>query len=506
MVTLYSTLRNLPAALLTLAAVSEAQGGGQWGPMVKFPVVPVAVALLPESGNMLVWSSGWPNRWTTAGNGKTYTSIYDAKTGKTSDALIQNTQHDMFCPGTSMDAEGRIIVTGGSSASKTSVLDFRKGESSPWTPLSNMKISRGYQSSCTTSEGKVFVLGGSFSGAGKRDGEIYDPSANTWTKLPGCPVKPIVMQRGLFPDSHAWLWSWKNGSVLQAGPAKQMNWFDTKATGANKPAGLRAADEDSMCGVSVMYDAVAGKIFTYGGGRAYTGVTATSNAHILTLGEPGQTVQVQKLQNGQYNRGFANAVVLPDGKIWIVGGMRNMQLFSDNTPQLTPELFDPATGRFAPTAPHTVPRNYHSTALLMPDATVWSGGGGLCGANCKENHFDGQFWSPPYLFEADGKTPANRPVIESLSETTVKAGAPIVVTMQDAGQYTFSMIRVSATTHTVNTDQRRIPLDGQDDGDGRDFTVNVPEDYGVVIPGYYMLFAMNEAGVPCVAKFFKVAL
>ena len=74
------------------------------------------------------------------------------------------------------------------------------------------------------------------------------------------------------------------------------------------------------------------------------------------------------------------------------------------------------------------------------------------------------------------------------------------------GKYTFSMIRVSATTHTVNTDQRRIPLDGQDGGDGKSFSVNMPSDYGVVIPGYYMMFAMNEAGTPCVAKFFKVSL
>ncbi|KAJ3953823.1 hypothetical protein N0V92_009691 [Colletotrichum tropicale] len=506
MVTLYSPFSSLPVALLALAALCEAQGLGQWSPLIKFPVVPVSVALLPESGNLLVWSSGWPNRWTTAGNGKTYTSLYNVQTGNVSDAVIQNTQHDMFCPGTSLDAEGRIIVTGGSSAAKTSVLDFKNGESSSWTALSNMQISRGYQSSCTTSEGKIFVIGGSFSGAGTRNGEIYDTATNKWTKLAGCPVKPLVMQLGMFPDSHAWLWSWKNGSVLQAGPAKQMNWYDTKGTGANTPAGLRGADQDSMCGVSVMYDAVAGKIFTYGGGKGYTGYQSTSNAHILTLGEPGQQVQVQKLQNGQYNRGFANAVVMPDGKIWVVGGMKQMALFSDATPQLTPELFDPATGKFTPTAAHTVPRNYHSTALLMADGTIWSGGGGLCGAGCAANKFDGQFWSPPYLFEADGKTPAKRPVIESLSDETVKAGAALTINMQDEGKYTFSMIRVSATTHTVNTDQRRIPLDGQDGGDGKSFSVNMPSDYGVVIPGYYMMFAMNEAGTPCVAKFFKVSL
>ncbi|GJC87408.1 galactose oxidase [Colletotrichum liriopes] len=94
MVTVCSVLRCLPAALLAFAAASEAQNVGQWGPMVKFPVVPVAVALLPETGNMLVWSSGWPNRWTTAGNGKTYTSIYDVKTGKVSN--IHDHLHPAF--------------------------------------------------------------------------------------------------------------------------------------------------------------------------------------------------------------------------------------------------------------------------------------------------------------------------------------------------------------------------------------------------------------------------
>jgi len=32
---------------------------GQWGPLIQFPVVLVAVALLPGSGNLLAWSAGW---------------------------------------------------------------------------------------------------------------------------------------------------------------------------------------------------------------------------------------------------------------------------------------------------------------------------------------------------------------------------------------------------------------------------------------------------------------
>ncbi|KAI6447729.1 hypothetical protein MCOR22_003236 [Pyricularia oryzae] len=492
---------------------SSYPSAGQWGPIVKFPVVPVSVALIPESGDLIVWSSGWPDRFTNGGNGKTYTSIYNVQTGNVSEAIIQNTSHDMFCPGTSMDEFGRIVVTGGSGAAKTSVFDFKNGQRSPWMPASDLTNPRGYQSSVTTSEGKIFTIGGTFSGNGKRDGEVYDVNANKWTKLPGCPATIMRVAGGLYPDSHTWLWGWKDGFVLQAGPSKKMNWFDTKGTGGNKPAGTRGADQDSMCGVTAMYDAAAGKVFTYGGGLRYTGESGSNAAHVLTLPDtPGDLVAVERVSDGQFGRGYHNAVVLPDGKVFVVGGMSRMALFSDGSPQLFPEIWDPATGGFTTMRPHTIPRNYHSTAMLMADGTVFSGGGGLCGAGCSANHFDGQFFSPPYLFQADGRTPAQRPVIRSLGPASgangaveVRAGDQVTVTMQDAGAYSFSMIRTGSTTHTVNTDSRRIPLAGQDVGGGS-YVVTVPSDYGIATPGYYMLFALSEAGVPAVAKFFRVGL
>lgn len=33
---------------------------GHWSPLIKFPLVPVAVTLLPETGHVLAWSAGWP--------------------------------------------------------------------------------------------------------------------------------------------------------------------------------------------------------------------------------------------------------------------------------------------------------------------------------------------------------------------------------------------------------------------------------------------------------------
>ena len=58
-------------------------------------------------------------------------------------------------------------------------------------------------------------------------------------------------------------------------------------------------------------------------------------------------------------------------------------LFNDANPVLVAELWSPVTLTFSPMAPIAVPRNYHSVAVLLPDGTVFSGGGGLCGNGCR---------------------------------------------------------------------------------------------------------------------------
>ena len=103
----------------------------------------------------------------------------------------------------------------------------------------------------------------------------------------------------------------------------------------------------------------------------------------------------------------------------------------------------------------------------MPDATVFNGGGGLCGSTCGSNHLDGEFFSPPYLFERDGKA-AQRPTISSITRYTISSKTPrvsdtVTVRVTDIANtckvaQTFSLIRIGTTTHTVDTDQRRVPL------------------------------------------------
>ena len=283
--------------------------------------------------------------------------------------------------------------------------------------------------------------------------------------------------------------------MFQAGPSKAMNWYGTSGNGSQTAAGLRASDTDSMNGNAVMYDAINGKILTVGGATSYQDASATGNAHIITIGTPGSTPTVTTIGSMNYARSFANGVVLPNGEVFIVGGQSYAIPFTDDQAVLYPELFNPATNTFTVMAPMTNVRTYHSVALLMPDATVFSGGGGLCG-DCNVNHFDAQIFSPPYLFTATG-TLATRPVITSTSPTSVAPGSTITVTTNSAVT-SFSLIRYGSATHTVDTDQRRIALTPT--ASGLTYKMTVPSDSGIALGGYWMLFAINSAGVPSVAS------
>ena len=472
---------------------------GRWSSVIDFPLVPVAAALIPRTGQVLTWSAQAPDAYGQPG-GKTFTATYDPSTGQVSQAVISNTNHDMFCPGISLATYGAIIVSGGENAAQTSI--YGNGA---WSAAAQLQTPRGYNSQVTLSNGGIFTIGGSWSGGeGGKDAEIYDPAQNTWSKLPGCPVAPMLTndKQGIYrQDNHGWLFARSNASIFQAGPSSKMNWYTTGGggSGGQSSAGNRASDPDSMNGNAVMYDAVAGKILAVGGAPSYDGSVATSNAHIITVGSsPGSQPTVQRIANMAYARAFHNGVILPTGQVVIIGGLSFARVFNDDTSILYPELFDPTTQSFTKLAPMTVPRNYHSVALLLPDGTVFSGGGGLCGQGCAVNHFDAQILQPPYLLDSAGN-PAARPSISGTSPAVdIPVGSKFTVTTSGTVA-SFSILRFSSVTHSVNTDQRRVPLKvvGQS---GNTYTLQTPGDSGVVVPGSWMLFAIDAMGVPSVGR------
>lgn len=500
------------AAEITLDAPTAPAVHGAWDTRtIGFPLVPTAVAVLPDDA-LLAWSSG--SRTAIATTSPTHTTRLRLRSGVVEPEKRAEVDHEMFCPGTTALPDGRLLITGGDAVAGTSSYDPATGR---WTREAEMAVSRGYPGMTPLSTGEAFVLGGSWDShggvhGGDRPAEVYSPAQGRWRTLPGIPGSTIHTADEGGPyraDNHGWFHAVRDGRVFHAGPANTMHWIDTSGDGTATAAGTRGA-QDAMHGNAASYD--IGRIFTAGGAPHYRPALdalddprylASNQAHRIDL-TAGDQPKVTDGGTMRFRRAYANSVVLPDGKVLVIGGQRVPLEFTDTAAVLTPELWDPADNSFTPQATMAVPRNYHSVATLLPDGRVFSGGGGLCGEEaCETNHPDGQVFSPPYLFDRNGRE-APRPTIHEAPATAV-AGGRLTVRADD--DTTFALVRYGPVTHTVNNDQRRVPLRAvpTDLGDNTTrYALDIPP-AGDVLPGNHMLFALKN-GVPSVAKIINVQL
>ena len=222
--------------------------------------------------------------------GWTYTATWDTRTGKIEEQIVSKSNHDIFCPGTSYDESGKVIITGGSTPNALSVYD--PVDNSYYTPIDSLtklptklQVERGYQGQTFLPTGKTFMIGGAWSGnvgdnkKADRDGELYDPATNSSKILREIRANYIKMNTSVeeWQQHHAWLFAWKKNSIFHAGPSKKMNWFFTEPTadkvvsadGLVKDGGFREYHGDAVCGITSMYDAENGVILIAGGAPNY---------------------------------------------------------------------------------------------------------------------------------------------------------------------------------------------------------------------------------------------
>lgn len=474
--------------------------GGKWDNPIGFPLVPTSAVLL--ANNKLLTFSAYADNTFNRTNALTRVAIMDLNTGQVAHPSTVDTDHQMFCTGLAILADGRVLIDGGSSDRATTIYN---PATNTWSKGPLLNLARGYQGDTLLSNGKVLTLGGSWSGGttSSKDGELFTPTAasGSWARLSGVSASKILTNDtgGLFrSDNHAWLFGADNGWAFHAGPSKQMHWINTSGSGSMTDVGNRADSDHAMNGNAVMYD--INKILTVGGASSYENAPASARAYTIDISRgPGQPVSSARVGNLTYPRSFSNSVALPDGKVLVLGGQQYPVAFTDTAPVVSPELWDPATGQFTVMSPEALPRTYHSVAILLTDGRVFSGGGGLCGS-CTVNHFNGQIFTPPYLLNADGSL-RTRPNIVS-APATAKHGTSISVTTDGPTTTSFSLVRMSAVTHSVNNDQRRIPL--TTNSTNNQHTLTIPSSTGIVLPGNYLLFAMDANGTPSVAKVINI--
>jgi YVTN family beta-propeller protein len=460
---------------------------GEWGAVIPWtPHIPVSAATLPD-GRILTFAS---NQRTTFPSGPefTYAATWNPATGQFLE--FNHPSHDMFCGALVMLPDGRVLVNGGRNTTvRSSIFDWRVNT---WTRTPDMNDPRWYNTSVALPNGRVWTVSGS---GGSGTAERWD-AAIGWSRLTGINWNTVTSEPGYITIWHPFLSLAPDGRLIHFGPTDTMHWVSPDGSGAMSNTGTTVPGSHyPKEGCWVMYD--EGRILVAGGGANTTAnssdtTTGTSSTMAYTVDVRGGTPVITPRNPMTFARQFANCVVLPNGEVMVMGGNTSGLKFNDTGSILTPEIWNPGTGQWRSMANADVPRNYHSLALLLPDGRVMSGGGGLGGGD----HRDAQLFTPPNLFKADG-TLAVRPTINT-TPSAIGVATRFIVT-GTPGIQKFSFIKMSAITHSVNTDLRYLSLPFTEVSPGT-YELTAHNSLNVMTPGYWMLFGLNAAGAHSVAK------
>jgi len=403
-------------------------------------------------------------------------------------------QVNLFCSGHTFLPDGRLLVVGGH------LDDFRGSHkvriydpvTKTWAVGPPMGApgegGRWYPTAVTLPDGGVLVV----SGADQKKNQntkLQIFKDGMWTSIAefiGIPLYPMLH---VAPD----------GRVFLSGPSKERKTqlLDT-STGQWQVIGDTFNGKDRDYGSSVMYD--VGKVVVIGGG-----IPPQKTAEMIDLNQPAPVWQ--DAGEMSIGRRHHNATILPDGTVLVNGGTSGMggpnQGFNDvTTPVKTAELWDPSTKKFTLMAAESVPRLYHSTAVLLLDARVLSAGGGeyrpdnVAENDPKDSRREVQIFSPPYLFRGP------RPDITSAPDSVTYGQVFEMGTShpEEVGQVNW--VRLSSVTHAFNQGQRINFLAFTSDG-GK-LKVTAPPNSKVCPPGHYMLFVLNKDKVPSIARMITV--
>lgn len=452
--------------VLAVAVRSNAQAStqGQWSAVANWPTRAVHVTLLPDGRVFFVSyydESLQPNIWDPVSNTFTATAASAFR---------------LFCAGHATLADGRVFIAGGHIADYTGyphAVIFDPATNG-FTSLPDMNTGRWYPTVTTLPNGDVLVVSGDINSNTNVDPlpQVFQFATKTWRNLTTAQLSlPLYPNMLVAP----------NGKVFNAAPNRQTRYLDTTGTGAWTNVAVLNFTGFRDYGPAVMYD--VGKVLDVGGADP-----PTATAEIIDLN--AATPAWKFTSSMHFPRRQHNAVILPDGKVFIVGGSSAGGFDTSTSPVLPTEMWDPATGQFTVMASIAVYRGYHSTALLLADGRVLSAGGNVGGPNA-------QIFSPPYLFAGARPSIASAPVSAGYGQT-VFVGTP------DAASITkVTLLKQASVTHTNSMSQGFQTLSFTTTSTG--LNVTMPANANLATPGYYMLFILNGSGVPSVGSTIQIS-
>jgi PKD repeat protein len=465
-----SSRRRAPRSL----AVGAPADVGRWGAPRTVPAVAVHAVLLP-TGKILFAQQD------ASQNGVGY--VYDPVTG---DGHRVDPPSNLFCAGQVQLADGRILFVGGT-------LDWTGGDrywglnqlwifdpfAETWTRQVDMRHGRWYPTATRLPDGRVLLTAGwdeTGTFTNNTDVEIFTPGGAQGSIQ-------VVTNRQMQFYPH-----WQvlpDGRALLGGPGRSNSaLFDLSSY--------------QFTDLPILPESRVG----YGGGVLLPGPPSGSTAAFLAGG--GGTPNTHRLNLLNPSAGWTNAaplpqtrrnlntVLLPDGTLLGVGGNGTAE---EGLPQRETLLYTPSTNTWTRLADQGEQRAYHSTALLLPDGRVWSGGDNTASGGGNDSDVV-EIFEPPYLFRGPRPSISSAPsqLGYGASFSIGAAGAPTRAVLMSPG----------STTHGNDMNQRHVELAVTQTADG--LSAVAPANANLAPPGNYMLFALTADGVPSVAHWVRLGV
>jgi hypothetical protein len=367
--------------------------------------------------------------------------------------------------------------------------------------VGDMVFKRWYPTLTGLADGSVISVSG-LDGTGEilnGQNEIYDPATRRWTERKDL-TQYFPSYAALFQTARERVLFY-SGANAGYGPAEQgrvPGFWDLRTNVLTPVPGIRDPDLLETAGSAWVGPVQDQRIAVVGGGGVGESPRSTGRIDTIDLDTPNPTWQPgPSLPEGTR---YPNLTTLPDDSLLISNGSRDYRGkgASDNH---NARIFRPQTNTLDYAADPQVGRNYHSAGLLLPDGRVMTVGSDPL-FNDAAGTIPGTFeqrieiYTPPYLFRGPQPTIADAP-------PTAALGATIDVATPDAARIRSARLMAPmASTHVTDTGQRSVALDLRVRDGG--VSVTVPEDRTIAPPGRYMLFLVDERGVPSVARWVDV--
>ena len=488
---------------------------GTWETLPEAPVFAVHAALL-KTGKVLFWS-GHAEIDHQYG---TQAALYDpANTTDPYSTVDFADDDDLFCSGHTFLKDGRLITGGGANQGQVDSTHVFDPDTEKWSLVvgGTMKEKRWYPTLVALPDGRTAVVSGTPGGGGTvSDLEVIDMSEThpSWQVVTG----GSKTFSGLYPGIHGL----PSGDLFFSrtgwnshGTDKDAARFRFDEAPANSPpstsgpslsgtwtdfAPLSYPDRREGSSVLLIDDKRNGptaKVFVAGGQTSQE--AAIKHCEIIDVTDP-DTAAWTETSPMTHARIGVTSVVLPDGRILVVGGRQTTGRF-DPTPKfvLPCEIYDPATDRWQVTPPMSYPRQYHSTALLLPDGRVFASGGvdRRLGHGAAGNQQSAEVYSPAYL------SVGPRPTHDWTKKLVSYHTSQNITTEKTSDVDSVCLIAPCAVSHHTDSHQRYIKL-RYGAISGTEMVFHTPSSQDVAPPGYYLFFLVNKAGVPSLGHWVQI--